>query len=65
MREAISLLEKNYKELELRFDTKLQKNDQLENILHQEQMKNQRLEVDLKALNDIIEARCLGMDEMH
>jgi hypothetical protein len=27
MREAISLLEKNYKELKLRFDTKLQKND--------------------------------------
>ena len=27
-------------------------------------MKNQRLEIDLKAINDILEARCLGMDEM-
>ena len=65
MREAICSLENNYKELEQRFDSKLQKNDQLENSLHQEQMKNQRIEVDLKALNDILEARCLGIEEMH
>lgn len=34
MKEAFGSLEKNYKELELRFDNKLQKNDQLENCLH-------------------------------